>query len=261
MIKLFFNNEEVKFTTTIFPDGTSQVWKIDGLNNNTNKSFVKIQWIFENEAELFHVCQLAQLLKAEVSDGCILEVPYLPYGRQDKAISNGLSFALNTFKTLVAASGINSIVTFDAHSESQFVTSLSATNFHKSIFNHDVICFPDKGAAVRYGNADAFGNTPIIHCEKIRNQSTGEITGLKVVGGTPDLLFNKNVLIVDDICDGGMTFIKVREALNQFNPKQVDLAVSHGIFSKGKGVLHDAGIKRIFTTNSLPRNPEGYKVW
>lgn len=29
MIKLFVDGEEVKFETTIFPDGTSQVWKLN----------------------------------------------------------------------------------------------------------------------------------------------------------------------------------------------------------------------------------------
>ena len=48
------------------------------------------------------------------------------------------------------------------------------------------------------------------------------------------------ILIVDDICDGGMTFIKVAEVLKNFGTKQIDLAVSHGLFSKG-GSLHLRG--------------------
>jgi len=260
MVKLLVNQEEVKYATTIFPDGTSQVWKIE-LPRDIDNSLIQVKWLFENEAELIHVCQLVQLLKAEACTINTLHVPYLPYGRQDKEISNGQSFALNTFKTILLSLGINNIVTFDAHSNSEYISSIPATKFHKSIFNHDVVCFPDKGAAVRYGTADAFGNEPIIYCEKIRNQATGEITGLKVVGATPDLLFNKRVLIVDDICDGGMTFIKVAEALKTFNPLQIDLAVSHGLFSKGERVLKDAGISNVFTTNSLLRNPEGFKVW
>lgn len=263
MVKLLLNGQELKFETTIFPDGTSQVWKIQDIpaKNDFSADNVSILWLFENEAEVMHVCQLAQLVRAELTEVTALIVPYLPYGRQDKSVSNGQSFALNSFRRLLLTSGIHRIETFDAHSQSDIVYSAPATKFHKAIFNHDVVCFPDKGAAVRYGTADAFGNSPIIHCEKIRNQVTGEITGLKVIGGAPDLLFNKRVLIVDDICDGGMTFIKVAEALKQYNPKQVDLAVSHGLFSKGRQCLHGAGIYNIFTTNSLLRNSGGFKVW
>ena len=261
MIKLFIDKVEHKFTTTIFPDGTSQVWKIDSIPDWTHLSLVEIVWHFENEAELIHVCQLARLVNEEITDVGVIIAPYLPYARQDKSVANGQSFALETVKRILNSAGIHRIITFDAHSKSHGVVSLSPTEFHKSIFTHDVVCFPDKGAAERYGSADAFGKAPIIHCEKIRNQGTGEITGLKVVGATPDLLFDRKVLIVDDICDGGMTFIKVSEALQEFKPKQVDLAVSHGIFSKGKHVLYSAGIREIFTTNSLLRNPEGFKVY
>lgn len=261
MIKLLINSVETKFTTTVFPDGTSQVWKIEGLSSTLNKAKVEIVWLFENESELIHLCQLVQLVRAEINDISSITVPYLPYGRQDKTVANGLSFALETFKSILRGVGITRINTYDAHSKTEGIFSTEATNFHKSIFTHNVVCFPDKGAAERYGTADAFGNAPIIHCEKIRNQSTGEITGLKVVGGTPDLLFNKSILIVDDICDGGMTFIKVTEALKQYKPKQVDLAVSHGLFSKERACLYDAGITNIYTTNSLLRNPEGFKVW
>ncbi len=261
MIKLFIDKVEHKFTTTIFPDGTSQVWKIEDLPNWTELSIVEIVWAFENEAELIHVCQLARLVNEEITDVGTIIAPYLPYARQDKSVANGQSFALETAKRILNAAGIQRIITFDAHSKSHGIVSLSPVEFHKSIFSHDVVCFPDKGAAERYGNTEAFGKAPIIHCEKIRNQGTGEITGLKVVGGTPEILTDKKVLIVDDICDGGMTFIKVAEALQSFQPKQVDLAVSHGIFSKGKDVLYTAGIREIFTTNSLLKNKDGFKVW
>lgn len=259
MVKLLVDGQERTFTTTVFPDGTSQVWKLDLLPEEGDE--IEILWLFENEAELFHVCQLAHLLEEEYDYSPTLIVPYLPYGRQDKLVTNDASFALNTFKDVLYHRGICRIETFDAHSETDMVYSTLPTKFHKAIFNHDVVCFPDKGAAVRYGTADGFGNSPIIFCEKVRNQQTGEITGLKVNGATPDLLFNKRVLIVDDICDGGMTLIKVAEALKTFNPLQIDLAVSHGLFSKGEQVLKDAGINNIYTTNSLLRNPEGFKVW
>jgi ribose-phosphate pyrophosphokinase len=259
MVKLLVDGQERKFTTTVFPDGTSQVWKLDLEVEEGDE--IEILWLFENEAELFHVCQLAHLLEEDYDYSPTLIVPYLPYGRQDKSVANDASFALNTFKDVLYHRGICRIETFDAHSETDMVFSTSPAKFHKAIFNHDVVCFPDKGAAVRYGTADGFGNSPVIFCEKVRNQQTGEITGLKVNGATPNLLFNKRVLIVDDICDGGMTFIKVAEALKTFNPLQIDLAVSHGLFSKGEQVLKDAGISNIFTTNSLLRNPEGFKVW
>jgi ribose-phosphate pyrophosphokinase len=271
MVKLLIDKHEVKFETTIFPDGTSQIWKInlpDFLSPFDN-NHIQILWMFENEGELMHVAQLAQLVQVTYDQPDIeLVCPYLPYARQDKRISNTASFALYTFAEILYHLNITRVETFDAHSSVDTATliySYSPDNFHNSLLMqngiqcYDMVCFPDKGAKERY--VPSFIGMEKIFCEKIRNQLTGEITGLRVVNDYNYDITNKRILIVDDICDGGMTFIKVAEALKPYQPKQIDLAVSHGLFSKGKQVLHDAGITNIYTTNSLLRNPEGFKVW
>ena len=260
MIKLLVNGLSVKFETTIFPDGTSQIWKI--AYPPSQEDDIKILWQFENEAELMHVVQLSRLAQ-EVSNQTDIGLicPYLPYARQDKEISNSTSFALDNFKSILFyAAGIKKIECYDAHSESDMISSTYPTAFHASVFAEaDVICYPDAGAAGRYLNSET--KLPIVHCQKVRDQLTGNIVGLELV--TKDRFFSlegKRILIVDDICDGGMTFIKVAELLKEYKPAAIDLAVSHGLFSKGRQVLHDAGIRNIYTTNSLLRNPEGFKV-
>jgi ribose-phosphate pyrophosphokinase len=69
------------------------------------------------------------------------------------------------------------------------------------------------------------------------------------------------VLIVDDICDGGATFIRAARALRAIEPDvEVGLCVTHGIFSKGRQHLLDNGIDKIYTTNSLLKNDGNYEV-
>ena len=58
---------------------------------------------------------------------------------------------------------------------------------------------------------------------------------------------NKTILIIDDICDGGMTFKLTAERLKELGAKEVHLYVTHGIFSKGLETLRESGIDRIFT--------------
>lgn len=259
MIKLFSGGKEVKFTTTVFPDKTSQVWKLDENAMSPDKDN-HILWLFENEAELFHVCQISQLCYDVFDTTVDLVCPYLPYGRQDKEVSNSASFALTTFKEILFNAGITRIETFDAHSKSDMVYPTEVASpgeFHRSILNHDFVCYPDKGAASRYMHSIS---GPFIYTEKVRNQLTGDITGIRLVTNNQDIA-GKKILIIDDICDGGMTFIKVAEALKVYCPNRIDLAVSHGLFSKGRHVLHEAGISDIFTTNSLLHNKDGFKVW
>lgn len=58
MIKL--NGLEIK--PTIFPDGTSQIWKIKIDSNLDNQL---IEWEFQHEGELMHVAQLLWLLNSK----------------------------------------------------------------------------------------------------------------------------------------------------------------------------------------------------
>lgn len=258
MIKLFVNNVETPFELTKFPDGTSQVWKIAQLPEPYGTDEILIQWMFENEGEVFQIVQLLRLLDKLGMPGATIFAPFMPYGRQDKALTNESCFALQVMKSVLYKAGAYEFVTYDGHSERAGTTSINPIDFHQSILNHDLICFPDEGALNRYYKN--FPNIQKVFCEKVRDQATGEIKGLKVKN--PQLLTQgQRILIVDDICDGGMTFIKVAEALRKVQRvNTIDLAVSHGIFSKGKQVLHDAGIRKIFTTNSRFGNEDGYKV-
>jgi ribose-phosphate pyrophosphokinase len=228
---------------TQFPDKTSQVWKLP------DAAFLpesEIVWRFESEAELAHLLQLQALLQSK-SCAASLTMPYLPYGRQDKPINNQETFALRPFLKVLAQLDFKTIRVFDPHNSavvrehlSNFVEISPAAAITNAIeeIRPDLLCFPDAGALSRYSEVLEY---PSIHAQKRRNQSTGEIVTLDIAGD----FSGQTVLVVDDICDGGMTFIRLAGALAGAN--SVHLYVSHGLFTKGTQVLRDAGIERIFT--------------
>lgn len=227
-------------TPTIFPDGTSQVWKIpeDVLKENGT-----VIWEFESEAELSHVLQLGYLLKLHWNR-IDLDMPFMPYGRQDKEISNEATFARSVIvKTLRLV--YDNMWTTDNHSKDYFVTSIQPDL--KPVFaacKPDLVCFPDEGASKR-GYEKFYCGSVVL--EKDRDQLTGEIKGLKFAEGSQvGELPNTSVLIIDDICDGGRTFIEACKLLKGAGAKEVYLYTTHGIYSKGTKVLFDAGIDRIF---------------
>lgn len=98
---------------TMFPDGTSQVWRIELPEEIGPYSIVK--WEFENEAEFMHLAQLKSLLD-QTRRGVQLYLPYLPYGRQDKDPQNNQTFALFTFARLLNVLDFESVSCFDPHS-------------------------------------------------------------------------------------------------------------------------------------------------
>lgn len=243
----------VQIKATVFPDKTSQVWCLpdDLLASITNKTCT-VRWIFEDEKELIHLAQLKDLLN-RYSPVVNLDMPYLPYARQDKAVDNKATFALRSFATILNALNFNKVSVVDAHSKwAHLINRLEDRPVHEIIgrvywdVQASCILFPDKGARERYSELHcAHSQDAYVYADKVRDQLTGNIKEITIHGDVK----GKTVLIVDDLCDGGMTFKLVAEAALKAKALQVHLYVSHGIFSKGLQTLRDSGIRRIFTVN------------
>lgn len=237
----------IEILPTKFPDKTSQVWK---LPESLRRRVVSVTWHFEGEDEFMHLAQLMSLLSSWGTTAS-LHLTYLPYGRQDKEISNDTTFALQTFAELINRLDFNKVTCLDPHSG---VARKKIKNF-KPILATDLIlkaaklcepnaiCYPDLSAYKKYNGCV---DLPAIVCNKIRNQASGHIQHYELLNG-PQVAGLK-ILIVDDICDGGMTFEFCAKALYAAGAARVYLFVTHGIFSKGiEPLLYNAKIVRIFT--------------
>jgi ribose-phosphate pyrophosphokinase len=179
-----------------------------------------------------------------------LELPYLPYGRQDKAVSNEATFGLHSFIRVLRLCAFDRITVMDPHSQVVVDTlpHCRAIYPHAQVTAaiHDTqstaIAYPDAGAVKKY-TAIYQTDCRIISGRKVRNQQTGVLTDTAIKGDPAD----QTVLIVDDICDGGRTFVALADALYAGGAQAVHLFVTHGLFSKGIHVLTAARISRIFT--------------
>ena len=86
----------------------------------------------------------------------------------------------------------------------------------------------------------------MIQASKRRDVATGKLSGFAV-----DLPEGEgNYLVVDDICDGGGTFMGLADAAHASEYRAtLDLFVTHGVFSKGVGPLQTR-YRTVYTTNS-----------
>jgi ribose-phosphate pyrophosphokinase len=115
----------------------------------------------------------------------------------------------------------------------------------------DRICLvsPDGGALKKiYDVAEHFGIPKIITAMKHRDITTGKITHTEVP--TLDQHNDIKYVIVDDICDGGRTFVELAKTIHISRPSaEIYLVVTHGIFSQGIAPLAEH-FEAIFCTNS-----------
>jgi len=199
-----------------------------------------------------------------------LVLPYLPYARADRRFTSGDCNGLRTFGAVIDGMGFTNVFTLDAHSSMARRAIANLVDIYpgkliakaiKDIGAKDlVVLLPDKGAEARYTDL----GVKVAYCEKHREAKSGKLSGFTV----PDIDEGK-VLIVDDICDGGGTFLGIAEELRRQRGFHGDLYlyVTHGIFSKGLGELSETFL-RIYTSDSFRKsdtcdspNVEIYPSW
>lgn len=205
---------------------------------------------------------LVRLIGGSVKINLLL--PYVPYGRQDRVCVRGESFSVQVFARLIAAMSFNQVTIVDPHSEItpaifetlgvslRVITQLEVIqrfdDFANRIMKGVVFISPDAGANKKTADiAKYFAHSEFIRADKMRNLATGEIKETIVYA---DNLGGRDVVIADDICDGGRTFTELAKVLKAKNAGKVILYVTHGIFSKGTDALLGYGIDEIFITDS-----------
>lgn len=209
-------------------------------------------------ADLTSSLKLIQLLEtanALTHAGAIkkqLVIPYLLGARYDRIMNPGDSFDLEVIAGLINSCGFGEVLLFDVHSAKATELihhSVSISNkLMVQAYNHTgaVLICPDAGAARKTGQYQSWnkGISEIVYCEKKRDLTTGRLT-LRVT--EPERCTGKPCVIIDDISDGGATFLAIAE---QIKPSGLSLVVTHGIFSKGFAAL-EKHFDEIICSNSL----------
>lgn len=188
-----------------------------------------------------------------------LHIPYFPYARQDRITENSTSFSLKPICTIINNLNYNRIYLYDPHSDVtpallnnvKVISSYEILSKNRKVLSQldttDLtVVSPDTGATKKAFDIARLFNAQFACGDKHRDVKTGNITGLTI--NKPN---TKNILVVDDICDGGRTFIEL--AKNFDKNQNVYLYVTHGIFSKGLEELFQY-YNKIITTNSFLTN-------
>lgn len=217
----------------------------------------RIDAILTNSDDVMALVMLVDSIRAQGIQQIRLIMPYVPYARQDRVCNPGESLSIRAFAKIINSLEFNSVVIYDPHSDvtsaliDRCIVEKSCVLMQKHIGLWSWICkeyadgtplylvSPDAGAVKKtYEIAKKFPQFKgIIFAEKVRDVATGNIVRTSI-GQLPDDFCDAKLLICDDICDGGRTFIELGKVLKAYNPKEMNLYVTHGIFSQGEDILH-----------------------
>lgn len=184
-------------------------------------------------------------------------LPYFPGARQDRVMVAGEGLTVRVYADLINNLHLDEVVIYDPHSDvaPALLDNCKAVNNHTfiktitdTLSTSLMLVAPDGGALKKiYKLARELQDYEVVECGKTRNVQTGKLSGFKVHA---EDLEGKDLLVVDDICDGGGTFIGLAEELKKRNSGKLYLAVSHGIFGKGFDILEQY-YDHIYTTDAF----------
>ncbi|WP_213134101.1 ribose-phosphate diphosphokinase [Citrobacter sp. FP75] len=261
-LTLTLDDQAYAIASGIFPDGAAWLKVTDAL-----PSFARLMRIRATAMrDMNDFMLLAQLVEAvrHQTDVLVshLELPWLPWARQDRHMVAGDSFALKVFARQLNTLQFDKVKVLDPHSDAaaaaidnlvvigqEHCLLQSATLPHLFQQNALMLVAPDAGALKKIDAvARAAGAAEYAILSKKRDVASGNLTGFTLVAGN---VKGRDVLIVDDLCDAGGTFIGSAQVLRDAGARSVSLYVTHGIFSKGVDHLFANGIDAIYTTTSL----------
>ena len=226
---------------------------------------VILTWKPVNASEITFLGLVINALKHKGISDIDLDILYLPYARQDRVCSPGEANSLQFICEFLDKLDLTTIRIWDIHNELNtaelftettvgFVTATNIFDRYRILDDFDtsnlIICSPDDGAFGRVADLCDYFNLPMpVTLHKVRCPDTGRITGMNFDKYSRNVE-SYNILIIDDICDGGATFNQAAQVLKEKGAINLYLYVTHGIFSKGLDLLLE-NFKHIFCHHVL----------
>jgi len=257
-----FEESNIKFFINQYPDGQQSITigsplKVDKV--------VQIKSRMNSFKDVELIICANQILKDLGAEKVELYVPYFLGGRSDRKFSTGqTNYLKNVIRPIINSQGFSKVIVLDPHSD---VLEACLDNFEKinnfSLIDEALSCLikededdkvalisPDAGAFKKiFDVATKFSIENIITATKVRDMKTGNILHTDVPG--IDQHNDVKYVIVDDICDGGRTFIEIAKTIHNVRPTaKIYLVVTHGIFSAGFKPLFEY-FDGIYCTNSI----------
>lgn len=252
---------------TTFADGEIMV---KSSSNVKDKDIIIIQSTSKDvNEELFSLLLLLDSVKRSGAKSIKLFMPYFAYSRQERVSWVNEPVSCEVVAKIIDSASFDDLTCFDLHHpiietffkhpiKNKPTTSLFADYYRKLFKERNislkdvVIVSPDHGSNTRANMLSReLDNIQIVILDKVRPQPNRaehlEIDGCQVNG--------KVCILIDDIIDTGGTIASATKLLFANNAKDVLVAATHPVLSKGCLLkLQKAHVGDIVVTNTIEKN-------
>jgi ribose-phosphate pyrophosphokinase len=188
----------------------------------------------DNLMELLLMIDAARRASA---DKVIAVIPYYGYARQDRKDKPRVAIGSKLVANMLVAAGADRVITMDLHApQIQGYFDIPVDHLDSSAvfipyiqnLKLETLTFaaPDVGAANRIREIASYFEAEMVICDKHRKRAN-EIASMIVIGDVED----KDIVLIDDICDTGGTLAKSAALLKEKGARSVRALITHPVLS------------------------------
>jgi ribose-phosphate pyrophosphokinase len=198
----------------------------------------------------------------------IVVMPYYGYSRQDRKDRPRVAIGSKLIANMLVAAGANRIITMDLHapqiqayfdipvdhldSSAVFIPYITNLRLENLTF-----AAPDVGATNRIREIANYFEAEMVICDKHRKRAN-EIASMVVIGDVVD----KDIIIVDDICDTAGTLKKAAALLKEKGARSVRALITHPVLSgKAYQNIEESLLEELVVCDTIPlKQPAPEKI-
>jgi ribose-phosphate pyrophosphokinase len=197
----------------------------------------------------------------------IVVMPYYGYARQDRKDRPRVAIGAKLVANMLVAAGADRIITMDLHapqiqgyfdipvdhldSSAVFIPYITQLKLENLTF-----AAPDVGATNRIREIASYFEAEMVICDKHRKRAN-EIASMVVIGDVT----NRDIVIIDDICDTGGTLAKSAALLKEKGARSVRALITHPVLSgKAYENIENSALEELVVCNTIPLKKETSKI-
>ena len=192
-------------------------------------------------------------------------IPYFGFARQDRRPrSSRVPITAKLVAKLIAASGVDRVLTVDLHAEqiqgffdiavdNVYASPLLLSDVWKQKYEDMVVVSPDVGGVVRArALAKRLGDADLVIIDKRRDKAN-QSEVMNLIGDVE----GKNCVMIDDMVDTAGTLCHAAAALKEHGAVSVSAYITHAVLSgPAVGRITESALDEVVVTDTIPLNEE-----
>ncbi len=197
----------------------------------------------------------------------VVVMPYYGYARQDRKDKPRVAIGSKLIANLLVAAGADRIITMDLHapqiqgyfdipvdhldSSAIFIPYIEQLKLQNLTF-----AAPDVGSTNRVREIASYFSSEMVICDKHRKRAN-EIASMVVIGDVA----NKEIILIDDICDTGGTLAKAANLLMEKGALSVRALCTHPVLSgKAYENISKSVLQELVVCDTIPLKHDSPKI-